>query len=98
VNIAEGRPTFRKAQYNQYFGSEKAVDVNPGSSYRSLDETNQWWRVELDDTVYVRILAIRNEDCEYNIIFNNLQRSLLVYDINRIIESELLILFLRQIS
>lgn len=92
MNIAEGRPTFRKARYNQNFGSEKAVDVNPGSSYKSLDETNQWWRVELDDTVYVRILAIRNEDCEYNIVFNNM------YDINRIIESELLVLFLRQIS
>jgi len=92
VNIAEGRPTFRKARYNRYFGSEKAVDVNPGSYYRSLDETNQWWRVELDDTVYVRILAIRNEDCEYNIVFNNM------YDINCIIESELLVLFLRQIS
>jgi len=64
VSIAAGKTTYSKTQYDQSSGSEKAVDLGLWPPYRSLDETNQWWRVELDDTVYVRVLAIQNEDCE----------------------------------
>ncbi|KAF6017476.1 hypothetical protein EB796_024217 [Bugula neritina] len=63
VNIAEDRPTYSKTLIT-YRSSGKAVDVNPFTFYKSVDENNQWWRVKLKDTVYVRLLAIRNEDSE----------------------------------
>jgi len=71
VNIAEDRPTYSKT-LKIYRSSGKAVDVDPYTFYKSVDENNQWWRVKLEDTVYVRLLAIRNQDCEENIVFYNL--------------------------
>jgi len=69
VNIAEERLTLSKTQYSIHRVSGKAVDVALRTFYRSEDKPEQWWRVELDGTVYVKELSVQSKECEYNILF-----------------------------